>query len=569
MPMRRGILFSAAVALMCSFLSGGTLALASPGRTQASVKSVSREIEGSYLTKITNTGSGIRLTWSECKGAIGYHVLRGIREKKGWEKIHYLSGGASRSYTDTAVSEGKEYRYSIMALYREGDKVVEAPFDETGVYLFRLKAPRLTVSEKGGKAILRWKQVDGADGYVLMKESLDLGKGRVIREVNGGSKVEFQDGGIKPGKTYLYHIRAVRNGTDAKGNETVSYSAFARKSFMAGEAQQPGQNEQDGSSSQEGNSATVVEPSLPASGSEEEVTYRALLVGESAYNPLTFSLLFSTADRSDNLYGPYYDVRVMQTMLRNMHYSKVTVKENVNKRAILDAIGNAFTGADTDDVSLFYYFGHGSVVKDDTYSGALCPVGSRTEKDYITMKELAETLRKVQGKVVVMLDSCGSGAAILDHTGQEDQDSSYQSLFDPNYFARSAAEEFSKDKVYTHRRRKGKSAFSKYMELAVENKFYVMTASTVWQSSMDLYIDGTWGSAFCRGLAGGAGYTHASNAYGGSMPADTDHDNRITLKEAYTYTRKKALELDRSVRLDCVQYVQCFPENSALVIFRK
>ena len=110
-------------------------------------------------------------------------------------------------------------------------------------------------------------------------------------------------------------------------------------------------------------------------------------------------------------------------------------------------------------------------------------------------------------------------------------------------------------------------AVSKYREMVKENKFYVLTASEVFESSMDLTIGGQPGSAFTRGIVEGAGYKHGSTAYRGSMPADKDGNKRITLEEAYSYAR--SIVNSYASYFKATQRVLRYPANSSLTLYRR
>ena len=78
------------------------------------------------------------------------------------------------------------------------------------------------------------------------------------------------------------------------------------------------------------------------------------------------------------------------------------------------AIQSAFAGADEDDISLFFIASHGDRSSQNMHAGEVLLAGPQGERDYITMAELAQFLGGVPGRVVVILESCGSGAAIYD-----------------------------------------------------------------------------------------------------------------------------------------------------------
>ena len=86
--------------------------------------------------------------------------------------------------------------------------------------------------------------------------------------------------------------------------------------------------------------------------------YRALLIGQTYYieganNPTYYPSLY--------LPGPDTDVKVISDCLRRMTGTpyQITVKKNLSREGILNAIRQTFAGATERDVSLLHFSGHG------------------------------------------------------------------------------------------------------------------------------------------------------------------------------------------------------------------
>ena len=149
-------------------------------------------------------------------------------------------------------------------------------------------------------------------------------------------------------------------------------------------------------------------PAAPAyAASDNAVTRRALIIGNTNYaqSPLT---------------APAYDARHMQELFRQMNYTgtmgaaseqgampdeNIVRKTDRTRGQMLQDIAAAFAGADEDDVSYFYYSGHGSV-----YNSEAQLVG--VDLNYLSLSDLKEALDAVQGIKVVILDSCFSGGFV-------------------------------------------------------------------------------------------------------------------------------------------------------------
>ena len=139
---------------------------------------------------------------------------------------------------------------------------------------------------------------------------------------------------------------------------------------------------------------------------ENEILYRALLIGNT-YPYLADLDPESEEDEPvwvDDLPGPDNDISAMAQMLALQERTPYEVSYRFNATAdeITDAITSDLSGADANDISLFYFSGHG------TSEGDLCGV----ENTYISVDELRSCLDTIPGKKIVLLDSCYSGAHI-------------------------------------------------------------------------------------------------------------------------------------------------------------
>ena len=237
--------------------------------------------------------------------------------------------------------------------------------------------------------------------------------------------------------------------------------------------------------------------------------YSAILVGEENY-------------QSGYLPGPLHDLCAMKGMLSNLRASyAIKSLPDATRSQILSEISALAKNSKSYDVLWFYYSGHGTDAElDNTYQGALCTV----EGNIITMKELAAALSQYKGRVIVLLDSCFSGAAISKSAGGADE---------PDRFNASVIEAFSQNAVNGEA---STGSIARMGELKQE-KFLVLTASSYTQPSSSISVGNTefFFGAFTGGLLEALGCTYPNGSYTGSMPGDANSDSRITLKEAYDY----------------------------------
>lgn len=249
------------------------------------------------------------------------------------------------------------------------------------------------------------------------------------------------------------------------------------------------------------------------------ITYRALLVGQIYEGVSGLEPLIGDVDCSY-----MYDLLAKVKGPEGGAYS-VAYYKDLSRYGIHEAIAETFAGADSNDVSLFYFTGHGDDYASytDPDAGALCTVEG-SDYGLLQLQDLAGWLKAVPGKVIVFIDSCGSGAAVygngLTANAQKRAAGFNQAVV--NAFAAADVTIAAAD-----------GTVSNAGEFR-QTKFIVLTSSRYRQSSgYTTGYDGGAVSHFTYWLWYGA------VPYGSrQMDADTNRDHILTLKELYTYIKR-------------------------------
>lgn len=149
---------------------------------------------------------------------------------------------------------------------------------------------------------------------------------------------------------------------------------------------------------------------------QNEITYRALLIGAGDYDGCNNDLSAPpyAVDSMEELFSRCYDLEVL-TILKD----KDATREN-----ILNEIWYTFKDAEENDVSIFYWAGHGQS-KYNTFQ--LCPVDFLTN-GRISVTELEYWLDKISGTKIVILDACHSGGFIGKNISKSLNKQGYQVL---------------------------------------------------------------------------------------------------------------------------------------------
>lgn len=287
---------------------------------------------------------------------------------------------------------------------------------------------------------------------------------------------------------------------------------------------------------------------------DPDVAYRALLIGQVDFYEPRESM------RSD--------VIRLTKMLRTVCGQRggnwqVTQEYNLNRRAVLKAIKRTFGKAKDDDVSLFFISTHGvsSPEAGATMAGALAMIPEYSS--VLLLKDLAKALNKIPGKIIVLIDACGSGAAV--YAGNAPGAPKADPIEAERRFNEQVVEAFRQaDPGIAVDTRSDGAVRANTGELRIENKFYVLTAAAYQENSWSIESMGESYGYFTKWLSDGVGMS-------GRMTADTDRNRRVTLDELFKYITRRG---KKQVMIDengdkYQQHAQVYPENSDFVLFRR
>ncbi len=297
------------------------------------------------------------------------------------------------------------------------------------------------------------------------------------------------------------------------------------------------------------NAGTVISDPAALTVTIPSPTYRALLVGEVHFS-------FETANRNQG------DVNLMANMLSSItgpdggKYS-INQKIDLSSSGVQSAIQSTFAAADEDDVSLFFMATHGVTnLYDGTYAGALLT----TSDEYIALEDLASWLSAVPGKVIVILGSCGSGAAVYQEGITENSVTFYSNGTDDGAaFTQAVIDVFSAYDSTAGVSGSNSDVFYSNTGEFRTSKFYVLTATRHQETSY-----GQEGSTpynyFTKAIADAAGVT---------MPADTNGDSCISLHELFVFVYQQAMGPYDDGTGEYYQHAQEYPKNSSYKLFAR
>ena len=274
------------------------------------------------------------------------------------------------------------------------------------------------------------------------------------------------------------------------------------------------------------------------------VTYRALLIGE-----INFSWDYATRNKGDVLRMK----KMLSTIKPPMGGSyNITCEYDLGNSGIKNAINSAFAGADSNDVSLFFIATHGVTdVSSGSYAGALATLTASGDVNLLKLGTLANWLKAVPGKVIVIIGSCGSGAAVSPNKLSRAAISAQDKLFCDSVIAA-----FSFNDAFVPRT-KGETV-SNIGEFC-NNKFYVLTAA--------MHMESSWGQ---EGGTQSTSYNYFPYwlTKGATGPADKDKNGKVTLNELFNYASVKAMGPYEYQGEDYYQHARVYPTDSNYILFK-
>lgn len=163
--------------------------------------------------------NSITVKWSEVSGSSGYRVYRRGPNDSGWKNIKTVNGSV-RSLTDTGLTCGDSYTYTVRAYKTIGGKNYWSGYDKAGTSAKPVPAAAKLIGAEAGRGsiLVRWSGVSGASGYRIYRKT--EGSDWTFMKAVGASARSWRNTGLTAGDTYTYTVRVYRtvNGTKVLGS---------------------------------------------------------------------------------------------------------------------------------------------------------------------------------------------------------------------------------------------------------------------------------------------------------------------------------------------------------------
>ena len=103
-----------------------------------SAQSAKTSLATPKISKAESINGGVKISWGKVKGAVKYRVY--YKGSKGWTR---LADTTSTSYTDSKVSSGKTYTYTVRCINSSATKFTSG-YDSKGKTVKYISAPKIT-----------------------------------------------------------------------------------------------------------------------------------------------------------------------------------------------------------------------------------------------------------------------------------------------------------------------------------------------------------------------------------------------------------------------------------------
>ena len=276
-----------------------------------------------------------------------------------------------------------------------------------------------------------------------------------------------------------------------------------------------------------------------------DIAYRALCIGVGDY--------LNYGPDTGDLLGPPHDVDRMIDVFNHCKFGAdevlfstpiSLVDLNATKTNIINGIASTFSGADGNDISYFYFSGHG-IYGEGFSTSYICPTDFDDTVNFaISVDELESYLSAIPGRKVVILDSCFSGGFIGKNKEKIKPSKENIVSFNDNII-----------NTFSQIQSKG---------LLTTNQYKVLTSCHYNETCLEYPlhpIDNNPFGLFTAALCEGCGY----NTYSHPYPADNNLDTKVSLQEAYFYVKSWVEELSLIIP-EITQDVQVHPYNSDFTI---
>jgi hypothetical protein len=188
------------------------------GTATTTFKIVPKKVTG--LKQTTTTLKSVKLTWTKQSGITGYKVYKYANSK--YTLVKTISKATTNAFTISGLKAGTTYTYAVTAYKTSGKTTCEGA--KASVKIATLpKTPVMTGKAGTKSAVLTWKKIPGATGYIVYMATSKSGTYKKAATVTKAATVKATIKNLTSKKKYYFKIRAY-----TKAPTKTVYSAYSK-----------------------------------------------------------------------------------------------------------------------------------------------------------------------------------------------------------------------------------------------------------------------------------------------------------------------------------------------------
>lgn len=176
---------------------------------------------------VTNTPDGVLIDWNEFSTPTEYRIYRKAQGEGSWTCIRCIKDKKITEYTDTKVTAGVTYTYTIKQM--KGS--VAGSYNIGGVSVKYAKAPKLIAEHTPSGIKISWNKATSGTGYVVERRVGDNGSWVTIATYTGLNTMSCYDKKCTLGKENFYRVKVT--GTSLVSNSDSLYGIDPNKPMVA------------------------------------------------------------------------------------------------------------------------------------------------------------------------------------------------------------------------------------------------------------------------------------------------------------------------------------------------
>lgn len=173
--------------------------------------------------------SGIKLSWSKMSSATGYRLYRKDSANADWKCIYIAKNNSTVSYTDTKVSSGKTYYYTV----RQVKGSILGSYSKNGISVRYVSAPVVTANHSPSGVVLNWTSTPQGTGYEVQRKVLGDDSWTKIATIKSNKTTKYTDKKPIYGKKNYYRIKVTGAPNAIYSKSAALYGINPQKKMVA------------------------------------------------------------------------------------------------------------------------------------------------------------------------------------------------------------------------------------------------------------------------------------------------------------------------------------------------